>query len=62
MTQVIIPSSEDHLSADVVEVRYLYAYPGGSLYQPVYVGKRDDVEPAACTIGQLKFKPADEEC
>jgi hypothetical protein len=27
----------------IVEVRYLYAYPGGSLYQPVYLGKRDDV-------------------
>jgi len=29
----------------IVEVRYLYAYPGGSLYQPVYLGKRDDVAP-----------------
>jgi bifunctional non-homologous end joining protein LigD len=40
----------------IVEVRYLYAYPGGSVYQPVYLGKRDDVDPAACTIKQLKFK------
>ena len=40
----------------VVEVRYLYAYRGGSLYQPVYLGERDDVEPAECSLGQLKFK------
>ncbi|MGD0140089.1 MAG: WGR domain-containing protein [Tepidisphaeraceae bacterium] len=32
----------------IVEVRYLYAYPGGSLYQPVYLGKRDDVGAEAC--------------
>jgi bifunctional non-homologous end joining protein LigD len=48
-------------SGDVVEVRYLFAYLGGSLYQPVYLGKRDDVEPAACTIRQLKLKPVDSE-
>ncbi len=44
----------------IVEVRYLYANPGGSLYQPVYLGKRDDVGADACTIGQLKFKPSGE--
>lgn len=43
---------------DVVEVRFLYAYPGGSLYQAVYLGRRDDVAPAACTLAQLKYKPA----
>lgn len=40
----------------VVEVRYLYAYRGGSLYQPVYLGERDDVDAAECSLGQLKFK------
>jgi len=44
----------------IVEVRYLYAYPGGSLYQPVYLGKRDDVGADACTIGQLKLKSNNE--
>jgi len=38
----------------VVEVRYLYAYKGGSLYQPTYLGERDDVE--ADDISALKFK------
>ena len=42
----------------VVEVRYLYAYPGGSLYQPVYLGQRTDTETAECSTTQLKYKPA----
>lgn len=45
----------------VVEVRYLYAYRGGSLFQPVYLGKRDDIGTDACTLAQLKFKADDEE-
>jgi bifunctional non-homologous end joining protein LigD len=40
----------------IVEVRYLYAYPGGSLYQPVYLGVRDDLYVTACTITQLKYR------
>ena len=38
----------------VVEVRYLYASP--SLYQPVYLGERSDVEAHECVTAQLKFK------
>ena len=42
---------------DVVEVRYLYAFPeSGSLYQPVYLGVRDDIEASECTRDQLKWK------
>lgn len=41
----------------VVEVRYLYANAGGSLYQPVYRGPRTDVGIEACTLDQLKLKP-----
>jgi len=41
---------------EVVEVRYLYAYPGGSLYQPVYLGVRDDIRPESCSIKELKLK------
>jgi bifunctional non-homologous end joining protein LigD len=37
---------------DVVEVRYLYAYRGGSLYQPVYLGRREDVDAPACLLGR----------
>jgi bifunctional non-homologous end joining protein LigD len=42
---------------EIVEVEYLYAYLGGSLYQPVYRGKRGDVEISECTTAQLKYKP-----
>ena len=48
-------------AGSIIEVRYLYAYPGGSLFQPVCLGQRDDIEPAACTIGQLKYKAAGED-
>ena len=41
----------------LVEIRYLYAYPGGSLYQPAYLGERDDLDVTDCTLGQLKLKP-----
>ena len=45
----------------VVEIRYLYvAGVGGSLYQPVYLGVRDDIEPGECTAEaqNLKYKAA----
>jgi bifunctional non-homologous end joining protein LigD len=43
----------------IVEVRYLYAFKGGSLFQPVYLGSRDDLTPRDCTVRQLKFKAED---
>ena len=47
---------------DVVEVRYLYAFPeSGCVYQPVYLGKRDDVMPSDCTTKQLKFRRSDDD-
>ncbi len=48
-------------AGSVIEVRYLYAYPGGSLFQPVCLGQRDDIEPAACTLNQLKYKAGGED-
>jgi bifunctional non-homologous end joining protein LigD len=48
---------------DVVEVQYLYAHrESGVLYQPVYKGKRDDVDQEECLRSQLKFKPEEDEC
>jgi bifunctional non-homologous end joining protein LigD len=42
---------------EVAEVRYLYAIPdSGSLFQPVYLGARDDITVAECTRDQLKFR------
>lgn len=45
----------------IIEVRYLYAYKGGSLYQPTYKGIRDDVDAEECVIDQLKYKGEGEE-
>lgn len=60
---VTIPANHSIPKAgDVVEIRYLYAFPeSGVLYQPLYLGLRDDVDPTECTARQLKFKPADDE-
>lgn len=44
----------------VVEVRYLHAFPAsGIVYQPVYLGERSDVEATDCLVAQLKFKAAE---
>ena len=40
----------------IIEIRYLYAYRGGSLYQPTYIGQRDDVSADECLMSQLKYK------
>lgn len=40
----------------VIEVRYLYAFKGGSLFQPIYLGERDDLDTDDCKISQLKYK------
>jgi bifunctional non-homologous end joining protein LigD len=41
----------------VVEIRYLYAIPEShALYQPVYLGERDDIDPSECVCSQLKFR------
>ena len=55
---VTIPPNYDVPAAgDIVEVEYLYAYKGGSIYQPVYRGKRTDLDINACVTVQLKYKP-----
>jgi bifunctional non-homologous end joining protein LigD len=43
-------------TGDLVEIRYLYAYKDGSLYQPQYKGVRTDINPEACGEAQLKYK------
>ena len=42
---------------EVCEVRYLYAFrESGSIYQPVYAGRRDDIPASECVVEQLKYK------
>jgi bifunctional non-homologous end joining protein LigD len=53
----IPPNSEVPHSGRVIEVRYLYAFPeSGVVYQPVFLQQRDDIQPQAFVVGQLKFK------
>jgi bifunctional non-homologous end joining protein LigD len=43
---------------EVVEVRYLYAHRKSDvLFQPSYLGKRNDVDTRECQVSQLKYKP-----
>jgi bifunctional non-homologous end joining protein LigD len=42
-----------------VEVKYIYAYRGGSLIQAQYHGERDDVTIADCDVDQLKYYKSD---
>ncbi len=47
---------------DVVEAKYLYAFrESGNVYQPSYLGKREDVDAIECTTEQLKYKPETQE-
>ncbi|MBE7157881.1 MAG: hypothetical protein INR62_05530, partial [Rhodospirillales bacterium] len=41
----------------VVEVRYLYAFKqSGAVYQPCYLGEREDIDQAECMVSQLKYR------
>lgn len=52
----VYPNMDIPAIGDIVEVKYLYYYPGGSLYQPVLLGVRDDVDMRECLIDKLKTK------
>jgi len=53
----IPPSHEIPTTGQVVECRYLYAFrESGSIYQPVYLGARDDIRAEECTTAQLKYR------
>lgn len=60
--KVTIPVNFDIPEAgQVVEVRYLYAHrQSGALYQPVYLGVREDIAPSECQQSQLKYKSEDD--
>ena len=55
---VTIPANHDiPVIGAVVEVRYLYAFKeSGSIYQPVYLGVRDDIRAEECTVARIKYK------
>ena len=46
----------------VIEVRFLYAFrESNALYQPTYLGQRNDIAQHECVLSQLKYKPQEEE-
>lgn len=55
---VTIPANHEIPRAgQVVECRYLYAFrESGGIYQPVYLGVRDDIRAEECTTDQLKYR------
>lgn len=52
----IPPNHEIPAPNSLIDVEYLYAYEGGSLFQPVYQRQRTDLEPTAASLSQLRFK------
>lgn len=51
----ILPNFPVPKIGQYIEVKYLYAYRGGSLYQPIYLGVRDD-KTQCDDISTLKYK------
>jgi bifunctional non-homologous end joining protein LigD len=57
MGKVTIPPNYDVPEVgELVEVRYLYAYKGGAVYQPIYLGKRPDSDLTDATMVQIIYK------
>lgn len=62
MGKVTIPPNKDIPKiGSVVEVRYLYAYKGGSIFQSVYKEQRNDVDVEECLMSQIVYKANQEE-
>lgn len=54
---VTIPPNKNIPKVDsFIEVRYLYAYEGGSLFQPTFLFLRNDVDESDISIEQLEYK------
>jgi bifunctional non-homologous end joining protein LigD len=60
---VTIPTNQDvPQTGQVVECRFLYAFrESGAIYQPVFLGTREDITAEECTTAQLKYKAEPEE-
>ena len=49
-------SGHEESGGELIEVDYLYAIKDGALFQPIYKGKRPDLDETAAVISQLKYK------
>lgn len=53
---VTIPPNHDIPAiGSLIEVKYLYYFPSGSLYQPQFLGVRSDADRADCDLAKLKL-------
>lgn len=56
----VYPNQQIPKVNSIVEVRYLYYFKNGSIFQPVLLGtgnvERDDIDAEACVMSQLKVK------
>ena len=52
----IPPNKEIPQIGSIIEVRVLYCFKGGHLFQPVYIGSRDDIDDLECLLSQVKYK------
>jgi len=58
----IPPNFKVPVVGQVVEIRFLYAFrESNALYQPVYLGPRQDIEQHECVLSQLKYKSSEED-
>lgn len=55
----IPPNHKIPSAGEIADVSYLYAFKGGSIFQPTWVGVRDDISSEDCRMDQLKFKSQD---
>lgn len=46
---------------DFVEIRYLYCYEGGKLFQTTFLNVRDDQDRSDCHMKEIKFKSPDDD-
>lgn len=61
MGKCTIPPNKDIPEVgSVVEVRYLYAYKGGAVFQPVFKEQRNDVDVEECLMTQIIYKAGQE--
>ena len=52
-----VPANQDIPNpGELIEVDYLYAIKDGALFQPIYKGKRNDLDETSAVISQLKYK------
>lgn len=57
----IPPNHEVPKIGTLVEVRYLYAYKGGAVYQPTYLGPRTDLDLKDASLKQIVYKQGETE-